>query len=313
VTDHVPGGRPLSKRLKDGPLGARLALQLGIQIANALALAHSVDVFHRDVSPGSILLVPGGIAKLYNFGSVKLAGGDQGHTVTTLGDIVGDIVYSSPEQVADPRRADARSDLYSLGATLFHAIAGRPPFMGKNYIEQVRLTMTTPAPSLAELAPGASPGLVETIGRLLASKPDDRYASAAEAATALKEALLECAVSVEQAEASWSAKRKPAAAGELAGAFSGTELLDILQFLEFGRKKGTLEISAPPVRGELELRDGQIVGARAGASRGESAVAELLATTAGTFRFTPGDVAGGGFELKPSMAALEALRSRDAR
>ncbi|HVY61405.1 MAG TPA: protein kinase, partial [Planctomycetota bacterium] len=311
VTEHVPGGRPLSKRLKDGPLGARLALQVGIQIANALELAHSVEVFHRDVSPSSILITPGGVAKLYNFACVKLSA-DQAHTVTTLGDVVGDIVYSSPEQVADPRKADPRSDLYSLGATLFHAIAGRPPFVGKNYIEQVRLTMTGTAPSLGEFAPGASPTLVETIAKLLSPKPEARYQTAPEAAAALKEALLESAVSVEQAEASWSAKRKPAAAGELAGAFSGTELLDILQFLELGRKKGTLEVAAPPVRGELDLRDGEIVGARSGATQGATAVAELLATSAGTFRFSPGDVAGGDLKMKPSMAALEALKLRDA-
>jgi hypothetical protein len=312
VNEHFPGAVTLAVRLRAGPLGPRMALQVGIQVANALALAHEAGVVHRDVSPGAILVTRTGIAKLHSFAFVKTVN-ERGHTITEIGEVVGDLVYSSPEQCADPRKVDARSDLYSLGATLFHAIAGRPPFAGKTHVEQVRLLMTGTPPKLEELVPETPPAVAAAVSKLLARNPDERFASAKEAAAALQAALLEVAQPAPEPAPAPEAKAAPAPAvpGSVAGGFSGLELLDIVHFLELRRREGTLAVTAPPVTGEIRFKEGEIVGADAGALEGEAAVLELLAQTAGTFAFTPGSVQAGAQRWKPTVLALTALRIFD--
>ncbi|HVY61671.1 MAG TPA: FHA domain-containing serine/threonine-protein kinase, partial [Planctomycetota bacterium] len=171
VAEYVPG-EALAQRLARGPLPLREALGMAIQIAKALALAHREGVVHRDVSPASIVTTAAGIAKLSDFAFVK--SGEGGGSLTGLGEMIGDLRYCSPEQASDPRHVDHRTDLYGLGATLFHAIAGRPPFVAKGQLELLRLTIGVPAPRLRELVPEAPAAVEAIVGKLLAKAPPER-------------------------------------------------------------------------------------------------------------------------------------------
>ncbi|MFQ5505894.1 MAG: serine/threonine-protein kinase, partial [Planctomycetota bacterium] len=104
-------------------------LAVGVQIARALAHAHSHGIVHRDVKPGNIIVNEDGLAKLTDLG---LAKGERDLTLTSDGATVGTPQYMSPEQATDPSNVDERSDLYSLGATLYHMSTGSPPFDGSS-------------------------------------------------------------------------------------------------------------------------------------------------------------------------------------
>ncbi|GIW71808.1 MAG: hypothetical protein KatS3mg102_1350 [Planctomycetota bacterium] len=301
-------GVTLAERLEAGRLGVREALAIGIQVARALELAHAEDVIHRDVCPRNILISPGGVAKLFDFGAIKSTEGE-GHSLTGLDEIIGELVYSSPEQVRDPRQVDHRTDLYALGATLYHAIGGRPPIEeGENYLETLRRVLSAPPRRLRELEPAVPPSVDELIMKLLSKEPGLRVPTAAELVRRLEVELLQ----VCGPEAGPGGDSDP---GSFGGGFSGMELLEIVQFLEYNQKSGALTVSAPPLEGEIHLREGVIVSAHAGQLEDQEAVVALLSVTAGTFRFRnaalPEQVRDTGLRLRPGAAAIEAMRRRD--
>jgi hypothetical protein len=306
VTELVEGAT-LAERLRERPLGVREALSIAIQVSRALELAHAAGVVHRDVSPETIVTTDGGIAKLFDFGFAK-SGEEEGRSLTGLGEIVGDLLYNSPEQIRDPRNVDPRTDLYSLGATLFHTIAGRPPFEGANYLETLRKVLSVPAPRVRDIVPEVPPKVDEIVLRLLAKDPEGRFRTATELVRALEDALLD------------ACSPGPPAAGDrgtFGGAFVGMELVEIVQFLEFTRKDGALVVSAPPLEGEIKFRGGDIVAASAGQLDGEGAIVALLESPGGTFRFrgfAPGErIPDLGLAIKPSAIALAAMRELDER
>ncbi len=313
VTEYVEGKRLADRIREAGRLGVREALSIAIQVARALDLAAQAGVVHRDITPANILITAAGIAKLTDFGFVKsTAGPEEGEqdSVTSLGEMVGDLRYSSPEQTRDPRTVDHRSDLYSLGATLFHCLAGAPPFGGENYLETIRMVLaTTPAP-LRDAVPETPPKVEKIVQRLLQKDPADRFATAPEVVVALEDALLDACGAPEAPPSDERDARSDSAI--MNGTFGGMELVEIVQFLEWNRKDGTLVVSAPPLEGELVFREGEIVAAAAGRLDGREAVLGLLSAAGGTFRFR-GEKRSGvpGFRMKPSLAAVEAMRLRD--
>ncbi|HET7380848.1 MAG TPA: serine/threonine-protein kinase, partial [Gaiellales bacterium] len=128
VMEYV-AGPDLAVRIRErGPLDAGSVALLGREVADALAVAHRRGILHRDVKPQNILLAPDGRARLTDFGSARLAGQA---TLTQTGGLVGTIDYAAPEVLAGAR-ADARSEVYSLGVTLFYALTGAlPPRAGR--------------------------------------------------------------------------------------------------------------------------------------------------------------------------------------
>jgi serine/threonine-protein kinase len=110
---------------EDGALSEREALRLFIPLVEALQHAFERGVVHRDIKPGNILVEKGGRARLVDLG---LAVADDDPLLTKGGGTLGTPHYISPEQARDPRSADVQSDLWSFGATLYHAVCGRPPF-----------------------------------------------------------------------------------------------------------------------------------------------------------------------------------------
>ncbi|MCO5170279.1 MAG: serine/threonine-protein kinase [Planctomycetes bacterium] len=175
-------GRSLDQPLREGtPLPVPVVLRIGADAAEGLAAAHACGVVHRDVKPANIIVERGGRAKLGDFGLAKVLG--SALTATGLG--LGTLDYVAPEQALDAKRADARSDLYSLGATLFHALAGRPAIDSRADGFFDRLTAETP-PSLARVRPDCPRPVAAAVAALLEKHPDDRPASAAEVASALR-------------------------------------------------------------------------------------------------------------------------------
>src|SRR5512136_287937 len=141
VMEYVEG-RSLKDRLEQGPLPPEEALPVAIEVAEALGAAHGKDIIHRDIKPANIMLTQTGHAKVMDFGLAKQlvpAGGTESaeETVTALtsdGSAVGTLAYMSPEQLRS-QAADARSDIWALGVTLYEVVVGERPFQGQSGFE----------------------------------------------------------------------------------------------------------------------------------------------------------------------------------
>ena len=163
----------------------RDVLEIGLGIASALQFAHEeTGLIHRDIKPGNILFGRGNIPKLADFGLAAGARSAQGQQ----DEIWGTPYYVSPERLLrEPE--DIRSDIYSLGATLFHAIAGRPPFEAETAEEVAKRHISDRPPPLRSLCPEAQEQTVITLDKCLAKKTDNRWASYTELISQLADAL----------------------------------------------------------------------------------------------------------------------------
>ncbi|MBM4039605.1 MAG: hypothetical protein FJ290_13945 [Planctomycetes bacterium] len=169
-------GEGLDKVLeRDGPLPPPRALDILKQVCAALVAAHEAGVVHRDIKPSNLMLDSRGVVRVTDFGLAKRTEGDV--SVTQTGQALGTPLYMAPE-VASGAPATAQSDLYSLGATFFHLLAGRPPFEGTSFSELVVKHVTQPAPLLHEVAPNVDPRLANPVDRLLCKKFSERLPSA---------------------------------------------------------------------------------------------------------------------------------------
>jgi len=175
-----------------GPLPPGSVLEIFEPIADALGAAHDKGIVHRDLKPQNIVLSEQGgrvrDVKLLDFGIAKLVG-DSDAVITRTGFPMGTPMYMAPEQARDSKHVDARADVYSFAATLFHAIAGRPPFVHKNTTDLIVAVQTRPAPPLRLYAPSASSRLEQLIGRCLSKNPDERPASIRQAWSSIRAAL----------------------------------------------------------------------------------------------------------------------------
>lgn len=167
-------GDEVAQRLAGGPLSEPLVRKIAAALAGALGEVHRHGLVHRDLKPHNVMVAANDEVKLIDFGFVAAADGSQADGV------LGTPTYASPEQLGViKRRVDARSDLYALGATLFHCATGQPPFGDRSVSELLQLHATSAPPPTKSLAPGLSPVLAELIDTLLAKDPDDRYQTAA--------------------------------------------------------------------------------------------------------------------------------------
>ncbi|HED64400.1 MAG TPA: serine/threonine protein kinase [Planctomycetes bacterium] len=176
-------GPSLAERLRnDGPLREREALRLFIPLCDALEHLREQGVVHRDVKPANILLDRSG-ARLADLG-LAFIGDDP--AFTTSGGTLGTPHYISPEQAVDASTADIRSDIWSVGATLFHAVCGRPPFSGGSAAEILSAVLYGRIPDPRSLAPSVSRGLALVLRKCLSRDPEDRYQTPLELAEDLE-------------------------------------------------------------------------------------------------------------------------------
>ena len=158
---------------KLGKLPEADVLAVGTGIAAGLNVAHQRGLLHRDIKPGNILFNDENIAKLVDFG---LAGAQHEATGPGAGTIWGTPYYIAPEKLRG-QPEDFHSDMYSLGATLFHAVTGRPPFDAKTAEEVLAKQATTPAFNLKTYNPNIQDATSHAIGRMLAKEPTERFAT----------------------------------------------------------------------------------------------------------------------------------------
>ncbi len=142
---------------QNGPLPLNEAVDITLQIAQALVHAASRGVVHRDIKPSNIILTPQGRAKLVDMGLARRFERDADHGLTQSGMTLGTFDYISPEQARDPRDVDVRSDLYSLGCTLFQMLTGRPPFPGGTVLQKLLQHQEEPPPDIRLLNPAVPP------------------------------------------------------------------------------------------------------------------------------------------------------------
>jgi len=179
-------GETLADRLKKGPLPLKQALQYGIEIGEALEKAHTHGIVHRDLKPGNVMLTKSG-AKLLDFGLAKPVQGlvetasgsmaTMSKPLTVEGTIIGTFQYMAPEQVQG-HDADARSDLFALGAVLYEMTTGMRAFAGKSQISVMSAILEKEPEPVSSAQPMASPALDHVIQRALAKDPNDRWQTA---------------------------------------------------------------------------------------------------------------------------------------
>ena len=187
LTTELVQGRPLSERLKAGPLAPPEACRLAAEVLSALACAHEFGIVHRDVSPDSILVTPEGSIELSSFGMAKGLSSPQ---LTQAGAIFGNAAYISPEQARGTGELDCRSDIYSVGAVLFHMLCGRPPFVANGEFELMLAHVKQSPQPPSSFHAAVPPPLDAVVLKALAKDPAERYATCAEFAEALAAALL---------------------------------------------------------------------------------------------------------------------------
>jgi serine/threonine protein kinase/formylglycine-generating enzyme required for sulfatase activity len=190
VMEYVPGDDLAKVLAARGPLPVANACYYAYQAALGLQHAHEKGMVHRDIKPSNLILAREGkkqTVKILDFGLAKGVG-EKGPdpTLTRQGAALGTPAYMSPEQIRDAATADIRSDVYSLGCTLFHFLTGRPPFAATSLYALFEAHEKDVAPRLDRVRTDVPPELADAVAKMLAKSPADRYQTPGEVAAALK-------------------------------------------------------------------------------------------------------------------------------
>jgi serine/threonine-protein kinase len=193
VMEYLVGETLQAKLKRANAAGRRLSFaedaSICAQVCAAAGYAHNHDLIHRDIKPANIMLDVNGQAILMDFGIVKIFGGEY-HTAT--GATVGTALYMSPEQIRS-ERVDERSDVYSLGVTLYEMISGHPPFEADSAVTLMMMVLNDPLPDLRKMRADLPPTLEAIVYRALAREPAQRFQTMAEMAAALRQFQAEIA------------------------------------------------------------------------------------------------------------------------
>lgn len=181
--EYVPGSNLSAFIQRRGALPLEESISILWQATAALQKAASIGLVHRDIKPDNLLLTPDGEVKVADFGLARARG--QNQNLTAVGVTLGTPLYMSPEQIQG-LSVDSRSDLYSLGATAYHMLAGRPPFSGDTAIALAMQHVQADPTPLQQIRPDLPKDLVDIIHKLLRKTPEERFASAMELARSLR-------------------------------------------------------------------------------------------------------------------------------
>jgi serine/threonine-protein kinase len=193
---ELVGGKTLTDLIPKGGLRVPQALNCAVQLADALAAAHSVGIVHRDLKPANIMVTDSGLTKILDFGLAKLVESDAGTGLqsgdtdvtggglTIEGSILGTVAYMSPEQ-AQGKKVDTRTDIFSFGAVFYEMLTGRHAFDGDSAVSTLSAILRDEVRPVSEVAPDVPPQLDAVIQRCMRKNPDDRWQTMTEVRTAL--------------------------------------------------------------------------------------------------------------------------------
>ncbi len=186
VMEYVEGRDLAATVNQQGPLGVEKTLDYITQAARGLAFAHSKGIVHRDIKPANLLVDQHGTVKILDMGLARLDGPAAHEGLTQSGQMMGTVDYMAPEQAFDARHADARADIYSLGCTLYRLLTGQPMYEGESLVQVSLAHRERPIPDLRGRLPGVSPQLDAVFRRMVAKRPEDRFATMADVVAALE-------------------------------------------------------------------------------------------------------------------------------
>lgn len=193
VMEYVEG-RDLGTVLKENaPLAVDVVVGYILQAARGLAFAHSKGIYHRDIKPANLLLDHTGTVKILDMGLARFEASE--HTMTSTegltqaGQVMGTVDYMSPEQSADTHSADHRSDIYSLGCTMYRLLTNEPVYSGSTTIRKIMAHRQNPAPSLQKARPEVSAEIDAVFRKMVAKKPADRQQAMTEVINDLESCL----------------------------------------------------------------------------------------------------------------------------
>jgi serine/threonine protein kinase len=180
--EYIPGKTLYRLVNEEGPLTVPRAARLFAEVASALDHAHNQGLIHRDLKPSNIMITPHDHAKVLDLGLALIQGEDPGdrEVMGGQGYVVGTMDYLAPEQAKNPVGVGPRSDIYSLGCTLYFALTGQPPFPGGTAGEKIHRHRTEEPTPVPQLNPSIHPAFIGLVRKMMAKHPDQRFASAAE-------------------------------------------------------------------------------------------------------------------------------------
>jgi eukaryotic-like serine/threonine-protein kinase len=183
-------GEELQARIqRDGQLSVPWVIRIGMEMADAIEAAHESGIVHRDLKPANVFLARRGrqqdLVKILDFGIAKLTQSDSGGFETSTGAIFGTPLYMAPEQFRDSKQVDRRTDVYAIGAILYHALAGAPPFRGPTLPELIYQITAVAPPPIASVRSDVPEWLDRVLSRALAKEAGERFQKARELADAL--------------------------------------------------------------------------------------------------------------------------------
>ena len=247
IAMELVDGVPLTEWVRSERPDLRRLLTVFRQIADALAVAHEAGIVHRDLKPGNLLVTRQGYVKVVDFGAAKImerpADADvtlSGTVETETGALIGTLAYMSPEQ-ARGQSIDCRSDLFSLGAVLYEAFAGKRPFDAGNNLDTLHAIAHADPPSLLISAPHLPRDLEWVVEKALARNRDERYQSARELAADLSRVMRRLELPLTKPESQQPGSRRFSFGWLAAGALLGAAVIATILLLPPARPVPTIE------------------------------------------------------------------------
>lgn len=179
VMEYVDGSDLHYAVARDGVMSVSMAIDVIQQAARGLAHAHERGIIHRDIKPSNLLLRTDGVVKVSDMGLARI-GWEGAEDAAGRMRLMGTADFVAPEQAANSRAVDARTDIYSLGCTLYYLLTGQPPFTGATVAQKVAKHQTSPPPDVRAIRSDCPVAVAECVRRMMAKRPEDRPTSVKE-------------------------------------------------------------------------------------------------------------------------------------